>query len=208
MALVSTSRPRLPSSGPPTQVRRPRRCPKGSRCLGLRLRRGPDPRHPQVQDAVRGRRVRPRGPGDQGGTPVRLEPRRRGPGRPVRGARRARAHPLRPGIGVYRQGSQGLGAKTAYIEKSSPWENGYVESFNGKFRDKLPTNALRSAVPLVSSFTVMACNLARVGDVEQHQHTMTACHRGLLQNPPHTTAAQPRPAPPATLRVVPRPALN
>ena len=31
----------------------------------------------------------------------------------------------------------GIGAKTAYIEPGSPWENGYVESFNGKLRDEL-----------------------------------------------------------------------
>jgi hypothetical protein len=31
----------------------------------------------------------------------------------------------------------GVGAKTAYIEKASPWENGYVESFNGELRDEL-----------------------------------------------------------------------
>ena len=31
----------------------------------------------------------------------------------------------------------GLGARPAYIEPGSPWENGYVESFNGKFRDQL-----------------------------------------------------------------------
>ena len=30
-----------------------------------------------------------------------------------------------------------LGAKTVYIEPGSPWENGYVESFNGKLRDEL-----------------------------------------------------------------------
>ena len=30
-----------------------------------------------------------------------------------------------------------LGVKTLYIEKGSPWENGYVESFNGKLRDEL-----------------------------------------------------------------------
>ncbi len=30
-----------------------------------------------------------------------------------------------------------VGAKTLYIEPGSPWENGYVESFNGKLRDKL-----------------------------------------------------------------------
>jgi transposase InsO family protein len=32
---------------------------------------------------------------------------------------------------------EGVGAKTACIEKASPWENGYVESFNGKLRDEL-----------------------------------------------------------------------
>ncbi len=30
-----------------------------------------------------------------------------------------------------------IGAKTLYIEPGSPWENGYVESFNGKLRDEL-----------------------------------------------------------------------
>ena len=29
-----------------------------------------------------------------------------------------------------------VGAKTAYIEPGSPWENGYCESFNARFRDK------------------------------------------------------------------------
>jgi putative transposase len=30
-----------------------------------------------------------------------------------------------------------LGVQTAYIVPGSPWENGYIESFNGKFRDEL-----------------------------------------------------------------------
>ena len=30
-----------------------------------------------------------------------------------------------------------VGAKTAYIEPGSPWENGYCESFNWKLRDEL-----------------------------------------------------------------------
>ena len=30
-----------------------------------------------------------------------------------------------------------VGAKTAYIELGSPWENGYCESFNGRMRDEL-----------------------------------------------------------------------
>src|SRR5215217_7241648 len=43
----------------------------------------------------------------------------------------------------------GVGARTAFIEKASPWENGYVESFNGKLRDELLRaevfNSLREA---------------------------------------------------------------
>ncbi len=30
-----------------------------------------------------------------------------------------------------------VGAQTAYIEPGSPWENGYCESFNARFRDEL-----------------------------------------------------------------------
>jgi len=30
-----------------------------------------------------------------------------------------------------------LGVKTLFIEPGSPWENGYIESFNGKFRNEL-----------------------------------------------------------------------
>eukprot|EP00873_Tetraselmis_striata_P030966 jgi/Tetstr1/451230/TSEL_038266.t1 len=30
-----------------------------------------------------------------------------------------------------------VGAKTAFIEPGSPWENGYCESFNSKLRDEL-----------------------------------------------------------------------
>jgi putative transposase len=46
-----------------------------------------------------------------------------------------------------------VGAKTAWIEKASPWENGYVESFNSKLRDELLNgktfNTLREAQVLV-----------------------------------------------------------
>jgi transposase InsO family protein len=30
-----------------------------------------------------------------------------------------------------------MGAETAYIERGSPWENGYIESFNARLRDEL-----------------------------------------------------------------------
>jgi len=38
---------------------------------------------------------------------------------------------------LIRQWLQDLGVKTLFIEPGSPWENGYIESFNGKFRDEL-----------------------------------------------------------------------
>ena len=34
-------------------------------------------------------------------------------------------------------GPGAVGAKTAYIVPGSPWENGYCESFNARFRDEL-----------------------------------------------------------------------
>jgi len=40
------------------------------------------------------------------------------------------AHSVRDWIGA-------VGARTAYIEPGSPWENGYCESFNARFRDEL-----------------------------------------------------------------------
>ena len=36
---------------------------------------------------------------------------------------------------------------TLYIQKSSPWENGYVESFNGKLRDELLNRELFLSLP-------------------------------------------------------------
>ena len=39
--------------------------------------------------------------------------------------------------GAVRAWIAAVGAATAYIEPGSPWENGYVESFNGKLRDEL-----------------------------------------------------------------------
>ena len=38
---------------------------------------------------------------------------------------------------VVRQWLQRLNVQTLFIEPGSPWENGYIESFNGKFRDEL-----------------------------------------------------------------------
>ena len=38
---------------------------------------------------------------------------------------------------MVREWLQRLGVETLFIEPGSPWENGYVESFNGKLRDEL-----------------------------------------------------------------------
>jgi putative transposase len=38
---------------------------------------------------------------------------------------------------VVREWIVAVGAKTAFIEPGSPWENGYCESFNSKLRDEL-----------------------------------------------------------------------
>ncbi len=32
---------------------------------------------------------------------------------------------------------ENVGVKTLFIEPGSPWENGFIESFNGKLRDEL-----------------------------------------------------------------------
>jgi putative transposase len=39
--------------------------------------------------------------------------------------------------GVMREWLGKIGVRTLFIEPGSPWENGYVESFNGKLRDEL-----------------------------------------------------------------------
>ena len=51
-----------------------------------------------------------------------------------------------------------VGAQTAYIEKASPWENGYCESFNSKLRDELLDQeifySLREAQILIEAWRV------------------------------------------------------
>ena len=46
-------------------------------------------------------------------------------------------------VGGLHQASVG----TLYIQKASPWENGYVESFNGKLRDELLNRELFLSLP-------------------------------------------------------------
>jgi len=46
-----------------------------------------------------------------------------------------------------RQWLERVGVKTLFIEPGSPWENGYVESFNGKLRDELLNREVFDTLP-------------------------------------------------------------
>ena len=101
-----------------------------------------------------------------------------------------------------------VGAKTAYIEPRSPWENGYIESFNARFRDELLNSeifySLREAQVIVESW-------------RRHHNTIRP-HGSIGYKPPAPEvfvpafaawpAPQRRPAPPAMLTVAPRPTMN
>jgi transposase InsO family protein len=45
--------------------------------------------------------------------------------------------PFNPVGELVQQWIRAVGARTAYIEPGSPWENGYCESFNARLRDEL-----------------------------------------------------------------------
>jgi len=92
-----------------------------------------------------------------------------------------------------------VGAKTAYITPGSPWENGYVESFNARLRDELLDGeifyTLREAQIVIESW-------------RRHYNAIRP-HQSLGYKPPAPEvfvpafaawpAALRRPAPPATL---------
>jgi putative transposase len=101
-----------------------------------------------------------------------------------------------------------VGAKTAYIEPGSPWENGYVESFNARLRDELLDGeifyTLREAQIVIESW-------------RRHFNAIRP-HESLGYKPPapevfvQAFAAWPaalrQPAPPPTLPLAQRPTLN
>jgi putative transposase len=92
-----------------------------------------------------------------------------------------------------------VGAKTAYIEPGSPWENGYIESFNARLRDELLNGeifyTLREAQIIIETW--------------RRHYNAVRPHASLGYKPPAPEvfvpvlsawpAAPPRPAPPATL---------
>jgi putative transposase len=96
-----------------------------------------------------------------------------------------------------------VGARTAYIEPGSPWENGYCESFNAKLRDELLNGeifySLNEARVIIESWRC-------------HYNTIRP-HSSLAYRPPAPEtmvwpAAQPGPATPATPALALSPTMN
>jgi transposase InsO family protein len=75
-----------------------------------------------------------------------------------------------------------VGVKTLFIEPSSPWENGYIESFNGKFRNELLSRevftTLREAKILIEMW--------------RREYNHVRPHSSLGYRPPAPEAIQPK----------------
>jgi transposase InsO family protein len=101
-----------------------------------------------------------------------------------------------------------VGAQTAYIERGSPWENGFVESFNARLRDELLDGeifyTLREAQIVIESWRRHYNAVRPHASIRYRAPAPEVFFPALVAWP----AAQPRPAPPATLPLAPRPALN
>jgi len=98
-----------------------------------------------------------------------------------------------------------VGAKTAYIEPGSPWENGYCESFNSKLRDELLNGeifySLKEARIVIESW--------------RRHYNEVRPHSSIGYRPPSPQvliptrpAALPQRAPPGAQPLVQRPLLN
>jgi putative transposase len=99
-----------------------------------------------------------------------------------------------------------VGTKTAYIERGSPWENGFIESFNARLRDELLDGEI---------FYSLAEARIVIESWRRHYNTVRP-HGSLGYKPPAPevfisafaarAALQPRPATPPALAE--RPAMN
>lgn len=65
-----------------------------------------------------------------------------------------------------------VGAKTSYIEPGSPWENGFIESFNARLRAELLNGeifySLAEARTIIESWRCL-CNTQRPHGVTRHE---------------------------------------
>ena len=143
-------------------------------------------------------------PGDPHRSKAQLDGGDRRAVRSVHPARRARTH-VRSDNGpefiakAVQDWITAVGAKTAYITPGSPWENGFIESFNARLRDELLDGeifySLKEARVVIESW-------------RRHYNTERP-HGSLGYKPPAPevfipafaarAAAQPQPAPPPAL---------
>lgn len=96
-----------------------------------------------------------------------------------------------------------VGAKTAFIEPGSPWENGYCESFNSKLRDELLNGEI---------FYSLAEARAVIEAWRVHYNTVRP-HSSLGYRPPapeavHWPSREQGSAPPQVSALVPRPVMH
>ncbi len=97
-----------------------------------------------------------------------------------------------------------VGAQTAYITPGSPWENGYIESFNGKLRDELLNGEI---------FYTLAEAKVVIEGWRRHYNTLRP-HSSLGYRPPAPevvlwrTTPTPSGSPPVTPTLAPSPPLN
>ncbi len=101
-----------------------------------------------------------------------------------------------------------VGARTAYIERGSPWENGFIESFNARLRDELLDGevfyTLREAQIIIESWRRHYNTVRPHASIGYRAPAPEVFIPALAAWP----AAQPRPAPPAMPTLAPRPTLN
>jgi transposase InsO family protein len=101
-----------------------------------------------------------------------------------------------------------VGARTAYIAPGSPWENGYVESFNARLRDELLDGeifySLREAQVVIESWR------RHYNAVRPHASLGYRAPAPEVFVPALATraAVPPRPASPTTPVVAPRPVMH
>jgi transposase InsO family protein len=76
-----------------------------------------------------------------------------------------------------------LGVKTLFIEPGSPWENGYIESFNGKLRDELLNGEI--------FYTVKEAQV--LVEMWRKEYNQVRPHSSLGYRPPAPEAATPPP---------------
>ena len=74
-----------------------------------------------------------------------------------------------------------MGVNALYIERASPWENGYLKSFNGKMRDEIPN---------VGMFDILLEVQELVERWRMHYNTVGP-HIALNHQPPAPEAVQP-----------------